>query len=57
MMLFKYFLELNKGNVNLKNEENQSLLLFADSSWLNSEILNEILCNEKFDPVKSDILK
>lgn len=55
MKLFKFFLELNGGNVNLKNINNQSLLCFAASIGNNYEILNEILGNQKFDPVKSII--
>lgn len=55
--LFKFLVELNGGEINLKNIKNKSLLCIAASTGGNPLILKEILYNEKFDPIKSDIQK
>lgn len=52
-MIFKFFLELNIGDIIIKDMSNRSLLFEAASNG-NSEILNEILSNKKFDPIKSN---
>lgn len=53
--LFKFFLKMNGDDINIKNENNILLLYHAASVKYNIVILNEILKNEKFDPIKSDI--
>lgn len=53
--LFKFFLKMNGDDINIKNENNILLLYHAASVKYNIVILNEILNNEKFDPIKSDI--
>lgn len=53
--LFRFLLKMNGNEVNIKNAENISLLGCAASIRNNEEILNEILSNDNFDPVKSDI--
>ena len=46
---------MNGNEINIRNDKNISLLGHAATIKNNDEILNEILNNEKFDPIKSDI--
>ena len=53
--LFRFLLKMNGNEINIRNDKNISLLGHAASIKNNDEILNEILNNENFDPIKSDI--
>lgn len=55
LKLFNYFLKMNGDDINIKNEQNMSLLHCAASVNDNDVILSEILKNENLDSNKSDI--